>query len=81
MDELLGDAVAQQDGLGVPDMEVAVRLGGKTRAHPAVVVAGFHVGLDHGADEIQVFAFFFGRCFQIGVVVHHVVRPFRGITP
>ncbi len=37
--ELLGDAEVEADGLGVADVEVAVGLGGKARAHGVALAA------------------------------------------
>src|SRR5207237_8130834 len=50
--ELLGDAEVQADGLGVPDVEVAVRLRWEARLHPATEGAAGDVLADELADEV-----------------------------
>src|SRR5450756_851689 len=50
--EFLRDAKIQADRLGVPDMKVAVRLGGKP-GRDAVMFAALEVTRDDLADEVQ----------------------------
>ena len=50
--ELLRDAEVQADGLGVPDVEIAVGLGGKSRGD-AVVLPGSEVVRHDLSDEIE----------------------------
>ena len=50
--EIPGDAEIQTDALGVAQVQVAVRLGRKTRVHLAVVLAAGAVGADDLANEV-----------------------------
>ena len=47
-----GQAEIEADRLGVADVEIAVRLGREAGLDPALVLAGFEVGVDDVADEI-----------------------------
>ena len=49
----LRDAEVQADGLGVTDVQVAVRLGRKARHHLAAVLAGGDVGLHELEHEVR----------------------------
>src|SRR3954454_8630865 len=51
--EVRGDPVVDADGLGVTDVQVAVRFGWKAGLHATTEVAGLDVGLDQVADEIE----------------------------
>ena len=48
-----GDAEVEHHGLGVADVEVAVRLRGEAGPHPAAVLAGGAVGGDFRPDEVR----------------------------
>ena len=50
--ELGGQAEVQADGLGVADVQVAVRLGRKARVHAPAVLVGLQVLEDDVADEM-----------------------------
>ena len=49
---LLCDAEIQANGLGVADVEIAVRLGRKAGHHATTVLARLHVLRDHRTDEV-----------------------------
>src|ERR1051326_6948131 len=51
--ELLRDAEVQADGFRVADVQVAVRLGRKSRGDPAPVLAGLEIVRDDGSDEVE----------------------------
>ena len=51
--ELGGQAEVEADGLGVADVQIAVRLGRKARVHAALVLVGLQVVEDDVADEIR----------------------------
>ena len=47
-----GEAEVKANALGVPQMQVAIGLGGKTRDDPAAATLGSDIGGDHFADKI-----------------------------
>jgi hypothetical protein len=50
--EIGGDAEIEADGLGVADVQVAVRLGRKSRDHAPVIPARRHIGRHDLTNEI-----------------------------
>ncbi len=48
-----GDAEVEADGLGVPDMEIAVWLGWKAGRNPPVMLVCLQIFIDDSADEIN----------------------------
>ena len=74
--ELFGDAEVETDGLGVTDMQIAVRLGRKAGDDP-LHAAGVEVGLNDVADEI---AAGFGRSHRRACLIvarHASSRPIQ----
>jgi len=50
--EIGGQPEIHTDGLGMTDMEIAVRLGRKAGDHLAAVLAGLNVGFNNLADKM-----------------------------
>ena len=70
---LLGDPEVQADGLGVPDMQIAVRFGRKPRRHPPTVLPRRQIVGDDRANEIN-------RRLRRGrsVLIRHLCVFYRG---
>src|SRR5206468_1055503 len=65
--EFLGDSKVEADGLSVADVQIAVRLGGKTSDHSPAVLAGLQISFDDLADEVPC----------LGIVRHWHCLSFR----
>src|SRR6266581_3895195 len=50
--EFFGNSKVEADGLSVTDVQIAVRLRGKTGDHSSAVLAGLQISCDDLADEV-----------------------------
>src|ERR1700733_13809561 len=51
--EFVGQAEVNADRLGMPDVQIAIRLGRKARLYPAIVFVGPEVFEDNVAHEVR----------------------------
>jgi hypothetical protein len=58
------DTEIQTDTLGVPDVQIPVRLRWKTRYDPAIPFIGLYVFCNNLTNKIEFGIFFFARCFH-----------------
>ena len=67
---LLCDAEVHADGLGVPDVEIAVGLWWEARLDASIILPGTKVALDDLLDEVQALLLFPTLCW--GYAVRHI---------